>query len=53
MGEPGPDVLRGVHDLDGAALAASVPGLLGHVLDGHGRPVQGIQVSPEPGRVLL
>lgn len=46
VGEPPADVVRGGHDLDGAALAAAVAFLLGGVLHGYGGPVQGVQLSP-------
>ena len=41
------------HDLDGAALAPAVPFALGGVLYRDGCPVQGVQLSPQRGRVLL
>ena len=40
------DVLGGLHDLDGAALAPPVPFLLGRVLHGDRLPVQGVELVP-------
>src|SRR5258708_16066069 len=51
--EPLADVLRGVHDLDGAALAPPVAFLPGLVLDGDFPPVQGVQFLPQLLRVEL
>src|ERR1022692_1232384 len=44
--EPPRDVRGGVHDLDGAPLAATVAFLLRRVLDGDGGPVQGVDLVP-------
>jgi len=47
VGEPRADVLRGVHDLDGAAFAAAVALFGGRVLHRDLRPVQGVQFLPQ------
>ena len=52
MREPLADVLGGVHDLDGAALAAAVAVFPGLVLHGDLRPVQGVSF-PQLLRVQL
>lgn len=41
------DVLGGVHDSDGAALAAAVAGLGGLMLDLDGGPVEGVELGVE------
>ena len=51
--EPPADMLRGVHDLDGAPFPAAVASLLGHVLYRDGVPVQGVQFLPKLFRVEL
>src|ERR1700689_332267 len=45
--EPPADVVRGVHDLDRAALAAAVAVLLGDVLHGDLRPVMALAEDPQ------
>jgi hypothetical protein len=47
VGEPGADVPRSVHALDGAALAAAVALFGGLVLHRDLRPVQGVQFLPQ------